>query len=171
MKLKKLMALALSGVLAVSMFAGCAEGGNSNGDKEPVNETGIVSAVNEALANNKIDTLTFTAGDASQLESALKAAGEKATDGEVRAKLVDVVKDSKEIYYANNGSVLNPDLQKDGETETNVGVNVFKVDENLTEEASVKKLASDIVNSISNLKKSNVVTGTTTVGGSLPNFV
>ena len=165
MKLKKLLALALAGVMAVSMLAGCKKGADDNDDGGAVTETGIVAAVNDALKDADIDFLTFTAGDNAQLESALKAAGEKATGDEVRAKLVEIVDDSQAVYYATIEDVLNPVLNNvDDDPETNVGVNVYKVDDNLTEEASVKELASSIVNTVSPLKENNVVSGTTAVG-------
>ena len=59
MKLKKLMALAMSGVLAVSMLAGCSDApvdDNQGDDDQVVNTSPVVSALNDAQ-----DKVEFTA--------------------------------------------------------------------------------------------------------------
>ena len=55
MKLKKLLALALAGVMAVSMLAGC-KGGNKTEDptEEPTGDTSIAAALNEKQEDNDV---------------------------------------------------------------------------------------------------------------------
>ena len=55
MKLKKLLALALAGVMAVSMLAGCKKGDSNKNDStdEPVDTT-IAAAMNEEQADNDV---------------------------------------------------------------------------------------------------------------------
>ena len=71
MKLKKLLALALAGVMAVSMLAGCKDnGGNNNngGEKEPT-VSGAASILNKV-----VEDVTFEDGNAAYLNVALKVA-------------------------------------------------------------------------------------------------
>ena len=80
MKLKKLMALALSGVLAVSMLAGCSDApvdDNQGDGNQVVNTSPVVSALNDAQ-----DKVEFTAD--SYLTSAINQVVTKVgTDGDV----------------------------------------------------------------------------------------
>ena len=68
MKLNKMLALALSGVMAVSMLAGCS-GAPSNGEEgqeqPPVAATGV-----SAVLNDEQDIIEFTNGSTTQLELA-----------------------------------------------------------------------------------------------------
>ena len=75
MKLKKLMALALSGVLAVSMFAGCAKADvkpEPTPDPDPVPATGSSITLGEEVGVEK-DFITFAdnADDVAALQDAL----------------------------------------------------------------------------------------------------
>ena len=75
MKLKKLMALALSGVLAVSMFAGCAKGNvkpEPTPDPEEPTATGYSVTLGDKVDVEK-DYITYqdNADDAAALQDAL----------------------------------------------------------------------------------------------------
>ena len=92
MKLKKIASLALAGVMAVSMLAGCNNGSSSNGDNgnaDVTTNTSIVDAVNkgQSVANNV--KITFTADSA--LDSALKRAAEKLGVSANDTKLAEAV--------------------------------------------------------------------------------
>src|SRR5699024_9930001 len=81
MKLNKVLALALSGVMAVSMLAGCS-GNPGNGGQEgegegETNVTGFAATVASKLDENK-DNVTVTSSDA--IDAALKAAMVKPDD-------------------------------------------------------------------------------------------
>lgn len=79
MKLNKVLALALSGVMAVSMLAGCS-GNPGNGGQEgegETNVTGFAATVASKLDENK-DNVTVTSDNA--IDTALKAAMVKIPD-------------------------------------------------------------------------------------------
>ena len=81
MKLNKVLALALSGVMAVSMLAGCSNNsGNGGQDGEGEGETtvtGFAATVASKLDDNK-DNVTVTSNDV--IDAALKAAMVKPDD-------------------------------------------------------------------------------------------
>ena len=61
MKLKKIASLALAGIMAVSMLAGCKDGGNGNGDVvvDPPVDNSFAAAVNEELDDKYTSILSF----------------------------------------------------------------------------------------------------------------
>ena len=61
MKLKKIASLMLAGVMAISMLAGCSNGGNTDEDKTETND--LSAAVVAALSENTTKYVTFTAND------------------------------------------------------------------------------------------------------------
>ena len=85
MKLKKIVSLALAGVMAVSMLAGCANNGGNGGNdsgKEPVTQpaTGVAAAFNDAQSSTNKAKVVFS-NDASidaALSQAVKTAGQGA---------------------------------------------------------------------------------------------
>ena len=82
MKLNKVLALALSGVMAVSMLAGCS-GNPGNGGQEgegETNVTGFAATVASKLDENK-DNVTVTSSDT--IDAALKAAMVKVADSHI----------------------------------------------------------------------------------------
>ena len=107
MKLNKVLALALSGVMAVSMLAGC-KGGSANGEQgnteQPVVSTDAVKVMNDAQKD-----VVFANNEA--LASALKAAVAKAKttdikDADYTATLVNnTVGKGKNIYASLNTKV------------------------------------------------------------------
>ena len=56
MKLKKIASLALAGIMAVSMLAGCKDGGNSNSGSSSSETTGTASGYSAMLAEELKDT-------------------------------------------------------------------------------------------------------------------
>ena len=85
MKLKKIASLALAGIMAVSMLAGCGDGTTNPGNPDDpvvVPETGIVAAVNngqDAANDVKINFTSSSSLDA-LLSNAVKAFGEGANN-------------------------------------------------------------------------------------------
>ena len=63
MKLKKIASLALAGIMAVSMLAGCKDGGNGNSGSSSsgttVTAAPIVSAMNNELSEKQKEQLSF----------------------------------------------------------------------------------------------------------------
>lgn len=81
MKLKKIVSLALAGVLAVSMLAGCSNGTSDKTEtttEEPVADTSIVSMINTAITGNKAG-ISFTS-DADFNAEVAKAVAQKGAD-------------------------------------------------------------------------------------------
>lgn len=146
MKLNKVLALALSGVMAVSMLAGCS-GNPGNGGQEGEEQTpatGIVAAVNNGQdADNKVK-INFTADTTldSQLARALAAAGDYANRDRVRSSLLDMIDDSVVLDGATVKTAMNPATQRTVEDgEQVVGVAVYKVNNNYTETAAENAVA------------------------------
>lgn len=87
MKLNKVLALALSGVMAVSMLAGCSNNsgnGGQNGEGEgETTVTGFAATVASKLDDNK-DNVTVTSDDV--IDAALKAAMVKPDDNFITDK-------------------------------------------------------------------------------------
>ena len=72
MKLKKIASLALAGIMAVSMLAGCKDGGNSNSgssSSEPTT-TNVVTYANDVLSASEKEVFTFTSS--TNLDTILK---------------------------------------------------------------------------------------------------
>ena len=159
MKLNKVLALALSGIMAVSMLAGCSN--NTNGGKdEQVPATGIVAAVNNGQsADNKVK-ITFTADATldSSLNKAIIAAGEDANFDAVQVKLMPMLKDAVAVTTSDIAQTLN--TKKVGKV---TGVEVFSINGLYSEEAAEKEAAKSIDAMIATLKE-NTVTGNTKVG-------
>ena len=142
MKLKKLMALAMSGVLAVSMFAGCAEktGDTTEGDNNGVvYNSPLVSAVNDA--QDKID---FTS-DNSLTNALKKAVAEVGADNDADESVI------KEYVEHTTGNVFDDallpngkDEGKDGEVNTIVKVVKVESKDAWTNEAVVANVAKSV---------------------------
>ena len=91
MKLKKIASLALAGVMAVSMLAGCGDTASSNPDNDKVEvvTTSIVDAVNNGQGADNDVTITFK-DDAKlndALSKAVKAMGENSTQEELMTQM------------------------------------------------------------------------------------
>ena len=118
MKLKKIASLALAGIMAVSMLAGCKDGSSSSEPTNPVTPvTGAAAIVNNELSNNK-DNVSFT--DNSILtdllanfykENPIKVdtwtAGNAKLVSATDAKLWDAVKGLYDVATANNIAGVN----------------------------------------------------------------
>lgn len=86
MKLKKIASLALAGIMAVSMLAGCSNGNSNSGNtEEPVApSTGVSAKVQSLLKNDDLITLSDNSTYSSYLDSAIKKADvDAATMGEM----------------------------------------------------------------------------------------
>ena len=85
MKLKKIASLMLAGVMAISMLAGCSNGGNTEKPEEPTTSTAAtdyaVEDLTEALKSRKDDfTVTASASLQTALDAAAKVPGLPTTD-------------------------------------------------------------------------------------------
>ena len=81
MKLKKIASLALAGIMAVSMLAGCKDGGNGNSGSSSSENTNTTSNVTESVLAKSSkavnNVLTVNADDT--LDEAVTFAAENAT--------------------------------------------------------------------------------------------
>ena len=115
MKLKKFAAMMLAGVMAVSMLAGCAEGGKKEDDKDPVVTTGMTGSVIAALDEDTTKNVEFTAG--SNLENVLKKAVQNAGYNgldDINAKALNAI----DSDISTKGQLENVGLSSDGSKET-----------------------------------------------------
>ena len=147
MKLKKLMALAMSGVLAVSMLAGCSDApvddNQGNDGQGTVQTSPIVSAVNDA--QDKID---FTTDNS--LTSALKMAV-----AEVGAGYGNVEKNVERYVKHTTGSKYDDELYTEGgnngDVKTIVKVAYVGSETAWTEDAVVFNLANSVKTEVKDL--------------------
>lgn len=159
MKLNKILALALSGVMAVSMLAGCSNNNGGNNEEEQTPATGVVAAVNNGQsADNKVK-ITFTADNNldTALQAAVNAAGEDANFDAIETKLLIALDDATAMNAGTAATVLN--TNKDGSDIT--GVEVYTIEGKYTEDAAEKEFAKKVDSIVSTLKASE----TGSVGG------
>lgn len=115
MKLKKIASLALAGVMAVSMLAGCNGGTSNNGTPDDdgdvvVTTSPVVKAVNDGQTSGNVVKINFT--DDSKLNTALQKAvevyGTDAVAGQIEAAITDntgletKAADVKDLQYVNS---------------------------------------------------------------------
>ena len=145
MKLNKVLALALSGIMAVSMLAGCSN--NTNGDKDeqtPVVDTTIAGTLNEKLAEKEVDNVTFQYSDDLQktIEQVVRFNGGLKKDTVANNISGDVV------TYQNYTHILFGDLKENNKAVgTKVAVTT-KIVNGVTADAAKKNLANEIYNVI-----------------------
>ena len=162
MKLNKLMALALSGVLAVSMFAGCAKGNvkpEPTPDPEEPTATGYSAMLDEKV-DDKNDYVTFAdnADDEAALEYALNSVGQMMADELAyvkdvtpvggRTKVAAEFKDKAELTSYRNLMTLNNNWT-DGETVKD-GI-LYVVDGTIAMENVLDDIAVDVLKAVKNL--------------------
>ena len=104
MKLKKLMALAMAGVLAVSMLAGCKSGttpDNGNTDVKPVASNAV------AIMNNAQSAVKFD--NNADFDAALAAAAKKATHSNVKGATYEITAVENDPVYKELAKKLDVD--------------------------------------------------------------
>ena len=167
MKLKKLMALAMAGVLAVGMLAGC--DGNTINNDDPIDPdapaTGISADVGsrvEALAGEDADLDHLTFADDNELTAALNDAiggagvsgivGDYFTDtirelhdGAVHDRLYELVEPTDNIWITNDS--IGDVEGDDGDTETALRVYAISnvIDENTVKQQIARELTGENV--------------------------
>ena len=105
MKLKKIASLALAGIMAVSMLAGCKDGGNGNSGSSSsgttVTAAPIVSAMNNELSEKQKEQLSFASN--AKLAAAVAKGAEKVTYEDIQKAGVPTIvtsADDKDIITA-----------------------------------------------------------------------
>lgn len=150
MKLKKIVSLALAGILAVSMLAGCGNNSDSNNNNVvPTPSTSIVDAVNNGQdASNKVKvTFTSDADLQDALETAIAMKGIKVSEDNITSLIPEDFKDVANIWTAKSYPSAKRDL--DGKSQT--FLKLYKIDDVNTEKAALNKAAYDINEDLSNL--------------------
>ena len=156
MKIKKLMALVLSGVLAVSMLAGCdGKGGSSSEPTEPV-DTSIAAVLNNEQAGNKVKVdFAYDSDLEEMMNKALVAYGSDASDGQVETQ----IKNSMDID-ANKVAATLANLYGTGAAATKntyYYIDVVKDNSGKTDEALMNSVADGIA--FDQLKADNTAGG------------
>ena len=161
MKLNKVLALALSGVMAVSMLAGCSGNsvnGGQEGEGEAVVDTGVIAAVNDA---QELIDFTYDSALASDLQKVLASLGDEATADSARSKIVANMDDAEAVWTGNIKGILNPTVNGGKPVyEKNTGVAVYSAPENYTETAAMKNIAGQVEDLVSNLKENTLTDAT-----------
>ena len=147
MKLKKIASLALAGVMAVSMLAGCSNGTKpDDGEKDPVVNTGMTGSVIAALDEDTTKNVEFTAD--SNLEAVLKKAIQNAGYNgldDIKASTLNAIDSdiSKNSQLANVG--VTSDGSKDSDKkESNATIVVTLEGNGMNETTVAKQLAAEI---------------------------
>lgn len=143
MKLNKVLALALSGVMAVSMLAGCSDNsgnGGQEGEQPPVADTTIASVLNDeqAATDNKVKIdFTYSSSLENALEKALTEFGASVNPEKVDDRVAEIlgVKDVniKELYGSSEENHNNKAgkqtsvvvIKKSGLTDTGVAKEMY----------------------------------------------
>lgn len=151
MKLKKIVSLALAGILAVSMLAGCAEG--TKPVEQPttnvVSDSSVLSVINTAVAGNKAG-VSFTA-DKDFTNALKKAVTENGTTADdVKTALATELELGSSYTFTANA--LNPhDSLSAGKT-TNTGLEVYAFSgEKETALSAASKVASQVYTVVNGL--------------------
>lgn len=156
MKLKKFAAMMLAGVMAVSMLAGCADGGKKEDDtKEPV-ISGLTGKVVAALDEDTTKAVTFTSSsnldnviakyfqvNGTNSVSKLSATGLNAID--------DEISDEADFTEYKNASNKNSAEKAGKEAKVTVVINSKTVTAGASEDYAVKQIAKAIDDAVENL--------------------
>lgn len=159
MKLNKVLALALSGVMAVSMLAGCSgkasNGGETGEQEQPVVDTSVTGQVISALSKDTTDKVTFTSDNSLgiTLQKAVDNAGYKYSElknsnnaNTIAGLMSQIDSDLKNeiLPYINDNSAIYAGREDSDKKEQNAfGVVVFD-GQGYGSEYAVKQLAAEI---------------------------
>ena len=174
MKLNKVLALALSGVMAVSMLAGCSNnsgngGQNGEGEGEQVPATGVSANVGNLIKadldedvnidfvtfadDNDLDNaLDYTMGKVDVVEAlrgymAFGTLQELKADDTVYATMIDRVEATDNTWVSNIGDI-SVDTDGDGAK----AVRVYAISDAISEEVVEEYVADDLMNDIPDYK-------------------
>ena len=183
MKLKKIASLALAGVMAVSMLAGCSGKGTTDpenpDDPIVVPETGIVAEVNNGQDQDNDAKITFTSSSSldAALTNAVKAFGENSNYSNLTQRVANLLSlDAWNTTITNAGyhGMKNPSVPMkngnsvldgaDGDVVEFVEVFTIDSDKAKSEDAAMKQAAEQINAVIGKLYATSYVKGETKGG-------
>ena len=147
MKLKKIASLALAGVMAVSMLAGCAgKTGTTDDNGNTVVTTGSSAASffnDEQNETNKVEvTFSYSASLESALTKAVKALGTNKKADKVRAVVYSTIGVGDDAF-------MTKDTAADGDTATHLYV--AKINDVWSEDAALKDAVDGLNNEVKDL--------------------
>ena len=156
MKLKKIASLALAGVMAVSMLAGCSNGSNGNANSGNGNTvvtpsaSGIVSAFNNGQDEDNKAKVTFSS-DAT-FDAAVKKAIENAGNAASKEWIKVLVAGLTGANGNSSWDDFATDATKDGEKVTVLNVETYGSGFYWTESAAMEQAAREVNEEIAELK-------------------
>ena len=163
MKLKKIASLALAGIMAVSMLAGCNGGSSSSNPTDPETPaTGIVAVVNEGQDKNNDVKINFTSNSSldTMLSSAVSAYGENVNAVALLNRMADLTGLNKTMsdlqHYTGmqaDGYAHATNKVMDGvDGDVNERIDAFIIADALNEDVAMKEAAEMINSVITNMK-------------------
>lgn len=158
MKLNKVLALALSGVMAVSMLAGCSGNpgnGGQEGEQPPVADTTIAGVLNDKMSDEKVDYVSF------DYSTELQAAVEQVlrVNGGLKADTDEETISNDVASYMNIDRTKFSNLNaKEVGTAYAVTTQIF---DSKTEEAAKKEIANSVYGLVDDLKEEENTTKNT----------
>ena len=164
MKLKKIASLALAGIMAVSMLAGC-NGSNSsnNGDVVVPSTSSTVAAVNNGQSKLNDVKIDFTSG--SELTNFLSQLLNQKGESISQLDLLSIGVVTGKTYGTINSTTYGSDDGLNGETFTQlygivpITYSATNKAEPLSEEAALEMLANRVDSTVSALNKTQNMTG------------
>ena len=160
MKLKKIASLALAGVMAVSMLAGCSGNGSNNNGGNTVVEPGtssIVTAFNDGQDKDNKVKVTFSS-DAS-LDAALQKAGKEVGSYDDGGMVLDYVWHLMGKYYCSPDEFATADTVDnrivDKQSKTTIGVIMLSSAGYWTEEDAINAAAREVDEKIADFAADN----------------
>ena len=158
MKLKKIASLALAGIMAVSMLAGCKDGGSSSSSSSE--NTTPATGVSAEFSNYVSDKSAFTFEDNAENNNLLKAALATVTASNVDSD--STVASAQQVSNGNNPTTYISTVKKDwvdiktvnskiDDTVETTYYGVYKINGKLEDKAVLQSVAA----AITNLTKAN----------------
>lgn len=150
MKLNKVLALALSGVMAVSMLAGYSNNSGNGGQngEEQVPATGIVAVTNEEQKDNKVNVpFEYSTELEDDLTLAVQVSGQAARENFVASKLATIMNVTDNGFGGLSGTLTNQ-AQNVG---TTTAIQVVKVTGSVIESVAMKTAAQKVDGNLATL--------------------
>ena len=155
MKLNKVLALALSGVMAVSMLAGCSgnsgNGGQNGEEQPPVDDTTIASVLNDEQADNDVKVnFTYSSSLETALQKTLSVVGGNESETTVESYLINVLGIDDEVtmeqFYGRSGGKHGANQVGEQTAVVVIRDQSGKTEDGVAKEMYNKKLSGDLTN-------------------------
>ena len=153
MKLKKIASLALAGIMAVSMLAGCngaASSGDDNGTTTTPVDNSFAASVNAEMNDKQKAIVTFESS--AELTSAVNAIADKFNSTELNVTITDwaknptLNKDFRDMLDADDDDGVSSDWEEN--TSERTAADIIIVPGKYTEEGLAKEVATFLGNKV-----------------------